>query len=794
MARADQIEAAIIGESARWGDAREGQVVNPYTSLGPFNDGHIFTGNQPIPLMTVNHWRESIDYVHDSFLVNAGDLLIQRMLSRGLYVSQEAPEFSINGSSQHGGAIDSGSLLTITGPGTIYFTLDGSDPRDGNGNAVGTLYNGGVTLDTTTIVKARTLVGGQWSPLAETVFTADDRSIVISEINYNPHDPTPAELAAIPGVDNDDFEFLEIYNANATESINLNGFRLSDGVAFTFGNITLDPGEHVLVVENIPAFRERYGPGLPIAGQWSGGLSNGGETIQLLNSLGVETIRVRYNDVDPWPVAADGGGSTLVLNAPNETPSEELGKHYRWRGGAEYGGSPGILGIDLPGVVINEVLTNSDFPQVDRVELHNPTNTDIEIGGWFLSDSDQTLTKYAIPTGTTLGAGQYIVFNQNQLGFALRSDSDDQVYLTAPVPGGVQFMDQVEFGPTRVGQSLGRVPNGSGRFAPLQTNTFGRANGTAAVGTLLISEVNYHPQDPSPAALAIDPTLTDDDLEFVEIQNPTQSAVSLANWRLRGESDFDFPALTLLPNAAVVVVSFDPSNAARAAAFRAHYGMGPQVPLIGGFAGQLNNGFARITLQQPREPSPLAPHVIADEVLYDDLAPWPTTADGAGQSLERVGPTMFGNDATSWIPASPTPGFVNYTPTLAGDYDRNGTVEQNDFLVWVAAFGSTIAVNADGSGNGIVDAADYTIWRDNLGATLPVPSGDSPFADPEESRAADQVDKVVPTRSRIQLAREQHRFWSFRKDEARDKSETSVWANRIDQLFATDLGDGNSSP
>src|SRR5690606_29248977 len=28
MARADQIEAAIIGESARWGDAREGESVN----------------------------------------------------------------------------------------------------------------------------------------------------------------------------------------------------------------------------------------------------------------------------------------------------------------------------------------------------------------------------------------------------------------------------------------------------------------------------------------------------------------------------------------------------------------------------------------------------------------------------------------------------------------------------------------------------------------------------------------------------------------------------------------------
>lgn len=48
-----------------------------------------------------------------------------------------------------------------------------------------------------------------------------------------------------------------------------------------------------------------------------------------------------------------------------------------------------------------------------------------------------------------------------------------------------------------------------------------------------------------------------------------------------------------------------------------------------------------------------------------------------------------------------------------GDYDQNGVVEQNDYVVWSALYGTNNA-SADGNGDGFVDAADYTIWRDNL--------------------------------------------------------------------------------
>ncbi|HEY3395313.1 MAG TPA: CotH kinase family protein, partial [Lacipirellulaceae bacterium] len=60
------------------------------------------------------------------------------------------------------------------------------------------------------------------------------------------------------------------------------------------------------------------------------------------------------------------------------------------------------------------------------------------------------------------------------------------------------------------------------------------------------------------------------------------------------------------------------------------------------------------------------------------------------------------------------------TPTMPGDYDDNGTVEQEDYLVWRADFGNSVAPgsSADGTGNGVVDAADYVVWRKNFGSSM----------------------------------------------------------------------------
>lgn len=59
----------------------------------------------------------------------------------------------------------------------------------------------------------------------------------------------------------------------------------------------------------------------------------------------------------------------------------------------------------------------------------------------------------------------------------------------------------------------------------------------------------------------------------------------------------------------------------------------------------------------------------------------------------------------------------------AGDYDRNGVVDQDDYLTWRAAYGDSVSTpgdGADGNGDGLVDTADYSIWRDKLPLASPV--------------------------------------------------------------------------
>ncbi len=65
------------------------------------------------------------------------------------------------------------------------------------------------------------------------------------------------------------------------------------------------------------------------------------------------------------------------------------------------------------------------------------------------------------------------------------------------------------------------------------------------------------------------------------------------------------------------------------------------------------------------------------------------------------------------------------TGVLAGDYDRDGDVDADDYNVWSASYGATgTGLGADGNGDGVVNAADYTIWRDNSEASIGLVPGD----------------------------------------------------------------------
>jgi hypothetical protein len=282
------------------------------------------------------------------------------------------------------------------------------------------------------------------------------------------------------------------------------------------------------------------------------------------------------------------------------------------------------------------------------------------------------------------------------------------------------FGDDVHFGPTLGGESLGRMPNGSGRLAPLSRLTFGFDNGTPRVGPLVVSEIQYNPVL-TDEDLQIYPDADESDLEFVEIHNPTGQEYILTDWRLRAGADFDFPEGTrMAPGETIVILKFnpdDPENINELNLFKAHYGVGENVRLLGGYQGRLNNSDDRLELQHPLPPPADEPNYIPrfqeDEVLYDDKPPWPTGADGNGYSLQRRGAGEFGNDPTSWFAGTPSPGEI--LTQVTGDFNGDGLVNAIDIdLLFVQMRSPNPDLSYDLTYDGLVNELDRDELVENI--------------------------------------------------------------------------------
>ncbi len=365
-------------------------------------------------------------------------------------------------------------------------------------------YSGPIRLDASTVVRARAQSGGNWSALNEAIYAVGPvaESLRISEIMYHP--------SSMGHPDDPNTEYIELVNVG-NQTINLNLVRFTNGVDFTFPDVTLASGAYTLVVKDIAAFESRYGDELPIIGQYEGSLANGGERIELQDAAGQTIVDFRFKD--GWHDETDGEGYSLTVIDPATADSEALGKKAAWRPSAEVGGSPGYddsgdapvpapepepdddVEVGPAVVVINELLANSPPGTPDWIELHNTTDQPIDIGGWFISDDGADLTKYEIAEGTTLAARGYVVFyeyldfgNANVPGchrpFELSEDGET-VYLRSGSQGmPTDYGRKVRFGASLLGVTLGRYlgSDGTYEFGALSAATPGAANAAPTAG------------------------------------------------------------------------------------------------------------------------------------------------------------------------------------------------------------------------------------------------------------------------------------------------------------------------
>ncbi len=267
------------------------------------------------------------------------------------------------------GVPDGAINLSVTGgtPGFVYNWSNSATSKDiimlaaGTYSVIVTDTKGCQLIDSATVLEPGALA-----------------SLVITEINYNG-----------PEGGTDTSEFIEFANAGST-TVNLNGFSFSQGVTHMFGvNDNVASGQRFVIAYDSSAFRNRYG--LNADAVWtSGGLSNGGEDIAIVDNFGRTVDSVDFDDSSPWPANAgmtgpDGNGSSIelqtALSSDNNVASNWIASALAVPGvivnGFQVFGSPGNPYTTGINTMVSDNNTIKVFPNPSKGVITIETTTSV---------------------------------------------------------------------------------------------------------------------------------------------------------------------------------------------------------------------------------------------------------------------------------------------------------------------------------------------------------------------------------------------------------------------------------
>ncbi len=291
----------------------------------------------------------------------------------------------------HGGTVIPPGESLYVSPDSLAFRQRATEPNGGKGlfvqdRYVGHLSNRGETIE---LIDAR---GVAIASLTTPDIATDLQNFLrITELHYNP-----------AGAD-ESTEFIELRNTSDTITLDLTGVRLTKGPSepfdFATGNVLrLPPGERLLVVRNVDAFRSAYPDVDPaiIAGQYVGALSNGGETVKLEDAQNATILEFRYEDgrdrgEESWHPSTDGEGFSLVIrNERAAADTWSLGGS--WRPSQRIGGSPGTDDIDATAADFNAdgVIDDTDIDLLSAGVRQADPRFDLNKDG-NLDDADRQL-------------------------------------------------------------------------------------------------------------------------------------------------------------------------------------------------------------------------------------------------------------------------------------------------------------------------------------------------------------------------------------------------------------------
>jgi hypothetical protein len=449
MGLSNEIDKAIVAESARWGDTQDNTPYGntPGTSTNIDADYYPPTVNNPIYFTREQHWITERDVVTQHYipiLHDEGDSrsIVRELRARNLYPSLNAPIYS-----QHGGVVPTGHDLMVTAStGSIYFTLDGSDPRlVGGGIHPGAgMLSGGALVDTFLDFEA---TGWRYLDTGVAQSTSD---VVLGNASYNSSDwkhPSFNETGWGTG------QAMLGYGAVGSRTINkLIGpastprhtttyfrkeFTVTNAVDYTQLTFDLIRDDGAIVYLNGKEIdRSNLSGGTVSYGTTASSASpedeivpldtlnlTPGDLIEGVNVVAVEVhqtstsssdlgLDLRVRGIKPNPGASD---ITLTQTGTVKARAYNGGE---WSALTE---ADFIVGIPASpsNLVVSEIYYNPPGADdsAEWIELMNVSASAIDLTGVSL-----TGITYTFPAGTILTAGQRIVIVKDQAAFAAAND------------------------------------------------------------------------------------------------------------------------------------------------------------------------------------------------------------------------------------------------------------------------------------------------------------------------------------------------------------------------------------
>ncbi|HEX2748494.1 MAG TPA: chitobiase/beta-hexosaminidase C-terminal domain-containing protein, partial [Verrucomicrobiales bacterium] len=378
-----------------------------------------------------------------------------------------------------------------------------------------------------------------------------------------------------------------------------------------------------------------------------------------------------YNDGDEVTVIEDNATPGIPANASDRNITTYFRKSFTVNNPAQYSGfTINLLRDDGAVVYVNGTeIARPNMPALPAV---------ITWSTLAIASNENTLDTIPVPASAIVNGTNIIAVEIHQNGAGstdisfncsisgTKTNATTPLYLTPP---GARNVKARAFS--------------AATWSALADTTFFVNTQAAATASVAITEIMYHPANPSPAEIAAG--FNDaGDFEYIELTNLSSNlSADLANVRFLMGIGFNFnnaaTGRILLPGARVLIVK-------NRAAFEFRYGTG--LPVAGEFSGSLDNTGERLQLVS-------STGAIINDFTFADANPWPSQADGPGNSLVLRNPSSL-----------PDLSLAQNWRVSIGGLGNPGTGDAVSYAAWKTA-NSVTADDADDDRDGLSTFCEY---------------------------------------------------------------------------------------